>query len=228
MKVLQSSRDALNSVRLELDAVRAFVEQRDQAIVDLLDKRLPDADAASGLEALVARLEAMDAEQAGLRRAISVKLDSLAGTLEAVQWRTQEGVAALATRVGDLERMVGEKVGELGAALRADLAALREGLESRQTSVAEEIVNARLAEGEKQLADRRDQIMADLVADLTGALKPRERARIAGTLRQPDSPREGDDPEPGTQGRGSAEAPGGGASQLEGRTRFKRRRKPAV
>src|SRR5207245_2440715 len=98
MRVLQSSRDTLAAVRSELDEVRAFVERRDQAIVALLEERLPDADAEENIRALSRRVESLDEEHASLKRSISVKLDSIGGSVEAVEWRIQESPAAPAGR----------------------------------------------------------------------------------------------------------------------------------
>ena len=156
MRVLQSSRDALAAVRSELDEVRSFVERRDQAIVALLEERLPDADAEENIRALSRRVASLDEEHASLKRSISVKLDSVAGSVEAVEWRIQESLAALTGRVSDLERSsagaeskvlealaaVDRRGEEHAARVEGALKELGEDVEARQQEVAQAILDA--------------------------------------------------------------------------------------
>jgi hypothetical protein len=213
MKVIQSSRDALAAVRSELGGVRELVERRDHAVVALLRERLPDADAEENIRALSRRVETLDDEHASLKRSISVKLDSVAGSVEAMEWRIQESLAALAGRVSELERRGEEHAARMEAALKD----LGEGVETRQQEVAHAILDAldpvgrimqlvqgrlaraaselaiaqaslfsRLAEREERLERQRDQILSDLLDEFAGNLKPRERNRIAAELREAD------------------------------------------
>jgi len=156
MRVLQSSRDALAAVRTELDLLRAVVEGREQAVVDLLDARLATAAGAEAVASLQQRIEALEGEQASLKKALSVKLDAIARSVEAVEWRTQEGLSALANRVGELEGSFTEHaqavVEHLDTVARrtqlaassneATLRSLGESLEARQQEVAESILKA--------------------------------------------------------------------------------------
>lgn len=103
LTVLQASRDAVDAVRSELDGVRSLIEHREQAVIDLLDGRLALAARQDTIEFLQHRIELLEGEQAALKKALTVKLDGIARSLEAVEWRTQEGMAALANRVGGLE-----------------------------------------------------------------------------------------------------------------------------
>src|SRR6266540_4643997 len=103
MKVLQASRDALTAARTELDNLRHLLEGRDQAVVDLLDSRLSVAARQDAMVELQSRFAALEGEYAGMKRTVSVRLDTIAGSLEAVEWRTQESVASLAGRVTELE-----------------------------------------------------------------------------------------------------------------------------
>ncbi|MEA2589818.1 MAG: hypothetical protein QOH66_2745 [Actinomycetota bacterium] len=218
MKVLQASRDALTSVRTELDLLRGVVEKREQAVVDLLDDRLSLAAREETMEALQHRIELLEGEQASLKKALSVKLDAIARSLEAVEWRTQEGMSALANRVGELQSSFGD--GDLTATTVAALKELGENIETRQQEVAEAILKAldpvgrimqvvqsrlvraaselavaqgslfaRLAEREERLERQRDQILADLLDEFAGVAKPRERNRIAAGLREADDNR---------------------------------------
>jgi hypothetical protein len=156
MKVLQASRDALKAVRTELDLLRGVVENREQAVVDLLDARLALAARQDTQESLQERIEHLEAEQAGLKKALTVKLDAMARSLEAVEWRTQEGMSALANRVGELEssftehaqsivdqlEVVNRRDETLTTATQAALKALGENVEARQQEVAEAILKA--------------------------------------------------------------------------------------
>lgn len=156
MKVLQASRDALTAVRTELDLLRSIVERREQAVVDLLDQRLATAAREETMVSLQHRIELLEGEQAGLKKALSVKLDSIARSLEAVEWRTQEGMAALASRVGDLEKSFTENAhavldalatidtrdAALSATTEGALKELGESIEGRQQEVAEAILKA--------------------------------------------------------------------------------------
>lgn len=156
MKVLQASRDALTAVRAELDLLRHVVEGREQAVADLLDQRLAMAAREDTMQSLQQRIELLEGEQASLKKALSVKLDAIGRTLEAVEWRTQEGMAALANRVGEMETSFSEhavsvverldKVDrrdeDLTAATEAALKELGDGIEGRQQEVAEAILKA--------------------------------------------------------------------------------------
>jgi len=156
LTVLQASRDAVNAVRSELDGVRSVIENREQAVIDLLDGRLALAARQDTIEFLQHRIELLEGEQAALKKALTVKLDGIARSLEAVEWRTQEGMAALANRVGGLEssftehaRSVVERLeavdrrdGDLAATTVAALKELGESIETRQQEVAEAILKA--------------------------------------------------------------------------------------
>ena len=156
MSVLQASREALDAVRSELDEVRGVIEHRDQAVIDVLDGRLALAARQDTLEFLQHRIELLEGEQAALKKALTVKLDGIARSLEAVEWRTQEGMAALANRVGELERSfteharsivdrleaVDRRDGDLAATTVAALKELGESIETRQQEVAEAILKA--------------------------------------------------------------------------------------
>ncbi len=156
MKVLQASRDALTAVRSELDLLRGVVENREQAVVDLLDERLALAAREDTMLNLQHRIELLEGEQASLKKSLSVKLDAIGRTLEAVEWRTQEGMAALANRVGELENSftahAQSVVEHLEAVNRGDadltettegaLKELGDSIEARQQEVAEAILKA--------------------------------------------------------------------------------------
>jgi len=156
MRVLQSSRDALTAVRTELDLLRGVIEGREQAVVDLLDSRLATAAGAEAVASMQQRIEALEGEQASLKKALSVKLDAIARSVEAVEWRTQEGLSALANRVAELEGSFTEHaqavVEHLDTVTRrtqtaassneATLRALGESLEARQQEIAESILKA--------------------------------------------------------------------------------------
>jgi len=156
MSVLQASREALDAVRSELDEVRGVIEHRDQAVIDVLDGRLALAARQDTMEFLQHRIELLEGEQAALKKALTVKLDGIARSLEAVEWRTQEGMAALANRVGELERSfteharsivdrleaVDRRDGDLAATTVAALKELGESIETRQQEVAEAILKA--------------------------------------------------------------------------------------
>jgi len=203
MEVLQASRDALTAVRTELDGMRGVVEH------------VARQDA---MESLQHRVELLEGEQASLKKALTVKLDGIARTLEAVEWRTQEGMSALANRVGELQSSFGDS--DLTATTVAALKELGENIETRQQEVAEAILKAldpvgrimqvvqsrlvraaselavaqgslfaRLAEREERLERQRDQILADLLDEFAGVAKPRERNRIAAGLREADDSR---------------------------------------
>ncbi|MEA2593029.1 MAG: hypothetical protein QOD62_2860 [Actinomycetota bacterium] len=218
MEVLQASRDALTAVRTELDGMRGVVEHREQAVIDLLDARLAAVARQDAMESLQHRVELLEGEQASLKKALTVKLDGIARTLEAVEWRTQEGMSALANRVGELQSSFGD--GDLTATTVAALKELGENIETRQQEVAEAILKAldpvgrimqvvqsrlvraaselavaqgslfaRLAEREERLERQRDQILADLLDEFAGVAKPRERNRIAAGLREADDNR---------------------------------------
>src|ERR1700730_16606713 len=218
MEVLQASRDALTAVRTELDGMRGVVEHREQAVIDLLDARLAGVARQDAMESLQHRVELLEGEQASLKKAVTVKLDGIARTLEAVEWRTQEGMSALANRVGELQSSFGD--GDLTATTVAALKELGENIETRQQEVAEAILKAldpvgrimqvvqsrlvraaselavaqgslfaRLAEREERLERQRDQILAALLDEFAGVAKPRERNRIAAGLREADDNR---------------------------------------
>jgi hypothetical protein len=156
LTVLQASRDAVNAVRSELDGVRSVIEHREQAVIDLLDGRLALAARQDTIEFLQHRIELLEGEQAALKKALTVKLDGIARSLEAVEWRTQEGMAALANRVGGLESTFAEHArsvvdrleavdrrdGDLAATTVAALRELAESIETRQQDVAEAILKA--------------------------------------------------------------------------------------
>jgi hypothetical protein len=156
LTVLQASRDAVNAVRSELDGVRSVIEQREQAVIDLLDGRLALAARQDTIEFLQHRIELLEGEQAALKKALTVKLDGIARSLEAVEWRTQEGMAALANRVGGLESTFAEHArsivdrleavdrrdGDLAATTVAAFKELAESIETRQQDVAEAILKA--------------------------------------------------------------------------------------
>ncbi|HEY2665511.1 MAG TPA: hypothetical protein VGK51_01590 [Actinomycetota bacterium] len=156
LTVLQASRDAVDAVRSELDDVRSVVEHREQAVIDLLDGRLALAARQESIEFLQHRIELLEGEQAALKKALTVKLDGIARSLEAVEWRTQEGMAALANRVGGLEstvaahaRSVADRLeavdhrdGDLAAATVAALREVGESIDARQQEVAESILKA--------------------------------------------------------------------------------------
>jgi hypothetical protein len=156
LTVLQASRDAVNAVRTELDGVRSVIERREQAVIDLLDGRLALAARQETIEFLQHRIELLEGEQAALKKALTVKLDGIARSLEAVEWRTQEGMAALANRVGGLESTFAEHAqsvvdrleavdrrdGDLAATTVAALHELAESIETRQQDVAEAILKA--------------------------------------------------------------------------------------
>ena len=156
MTVLQASRDALDAVRSELGEVRGVIEHRDQAVIDVLDGRLALAARQDTMEFLQHRIELLEGEQAALKKALSVKLDGIARSLEAVEWRTQEGMAALASRVGELERSftqharsivdhleaVDRRDGDLAAPTVAALKELGERIETRQQEIADAILKA--------------------------------------------------------------------------------------
>jgi hypothetical protein len=190
MKVLQASRDALSATRQELDALRALVESRDDAVVQLLDGRLAVAAKEDTVAALTAAVEALAAEQSGLKRALSVKLESMAGSLESVDFRTQEALSALTERVGSLERGLHETVlavsGELASSSQREeaLAAMLDDrlseiahvFDARQQEVADailkaldpvgrimQLVQARLARAASDLAVAQGSLLARLV-----------------------------------------------------------------
>ena len=156
MEVLQASRDALTAVRAELDVMRGVVEHQEQAVIDLLDARLALVARQDTMESLQHRIELLEGEQASLKKVLTVKLDAIARSLEAVEWRTQEGMSALANRVAELESSFTEHaqsvVDHLAAVDRrdGDLTATTEGalrepgdsIETRQQEVAEAILKA--------------------------------------------------------------------------------------
>jgi hypothetical protein len=191
LTVLQASRDAVDAVKSELDGVRSFIEHREQAVIDLLDGRLALAARQDTIEFLQHRIELLEGEQAALKKALTVKLDGIARSLEAVEWRTQEGMAALANRVGGLEstvaahtQSVAERLGAVdhrdGDLAATTVAALKELGES---------LFARLVEREERLERHRDQILADLLNEFAGIAKPREQKRIASGLREAEEHR---------------------------------------
>jgi chromosome segregation ATPase len=215
MEVLQASRDALTAVRAELDVMRGAVEHQEQAVIDLLDARLVLVARQDTTESLQHRVELLEGEQASLKKALTVKLDAIARSLEAVEWRTQEGMSALANRVAELGGSLTEHAATEGA-----LRELGESIETRQQEVAEAILKAldpvgrimqvvqsrlvraaselavaqgslfaRLVEREERLERQRDQILADLLDEFAGVAKPRERNRIAAGLREADDNR---------------------------------------
>ena len=156
MAVLQSSRDAITAVRSELGLLRGVIEHREQAVVDLLDGRLALAARQDTMEFLQHRIELLEGEQAALKKSLTVKLDAIARSLEAVEWRTQEGMAALANRVAELESSFSEHArsvvdhleavdrrdGDLAASTVGALKELGENIEARQQEVAEAILKA--------------------------------------------------------------------------------------
>jgi chromosome segregation ATPase len=215
LEVLQASRDALTAVRSELGLMRGVVEHREQAVIDLLDAHLALGARQDSMESLQHRIELLEGEQASLKKALTVKLDAIARSLEAVEWRTQEGMSALANRVGELEGSFSKHATTEGA-----LRDLGDSIEARQQEVAEAILKAldpvgrimqvvqsrlvraaselavaqgslfaRLVEREERLERQRDQILADLLDEFAGVAKPRERNRIAAGLREADSNR---------------------------------------
>jgi chromosome segregation ATPase len=215
MEVLQASRDALTGVRAELDVMRGVVEHQEQAVIDLLDARLAAVARQDTTESLQHRIELLEGEQASLKKSLTVKLDAIARSLEAVEWRTQEGMSALANRVAELGGSFTEHATTEGA-----LRELGEGIETRQQEVAEAILKAldpvgrimqvvqsrlvraaselavaqgslfaRLVEREERLERQRDQILADLLDEFAGVAKPRERNRMAAGLREADDNR---------------------------------------
>ena len=129
MHVLQASRDALSTARAELHALRAFLETHDQGIIDLLDDRLSLAARQDTQAVLAAAVQELTSEQAGLKRTIAVKLEAVAGSLEAVEWRTQESLTMLNDRVAHLEGGM--------ARLEAGFSGLAESFQSRQEEQAE-------------------------------------------------------------------------------------------
>jgi hypothetical protein len=190
MEVLQASRDALSAVRSELDLVRGAVEHREQAVIDLLDARLALAARQDTMESLQHRIELLEGEQAALKKALTVKLDAIARSLEAVEWRTQEGMSALANRVGGLEGSFTEHAelvvdrlaafdrrdGDLTTTTAAALKELGESIETRQQEVAEavlkaldpvgrimQVVQSRLVRAASELAVAQGSLFARLV-----------------------------------------------------------------
>lgn len=197
MRVLQSSRDALAATRVELDAVRAFVEARDVRMVEVLDTRLAAVAQEASLAGLAERIAALETEQAALKRTLSVKLESIAGSLEAIEWRSQEALAPLAARLGDAETAT--QAAERTAALEEHLSGMAKAVETRQEEVAGavlqalepiarimQIVQGRVATAASELAEAQSSLFAQLaerdsrlLAELAGGMKPRDRKRAA-------------------------------------------------
>lgn len=160
MRVLQSSRDALAATRMELDNLRNLVEGRDDKLVEALDARLASVAQDGSVGALGARFATLEAEQAALKRTISVKLEAVAGSLEAMEWRSQEALKGLLRKVTQLERTLGEQVSDLSsqlagepeepptandewlASIDARLDELTEVVEVRQQAVAKSVIDA--------------------------------------------------------------------------------------
>lgn len=212
MRVLQASRDALVAGRVELDALRGYLEGRDQAVIDVIESRLVLAARQDAVEALQADVEDLTAqvatlagEQAGLKRTASVKLEAVSGSLEAVEWRTQETLTALNERMASLE---------------SGFAALAEAFESRQKEIAAAILTAiepvgrimhlveerfaraaadlgeaqgalfgLLLERDDRLETQRDEALAQLLGEFAGTLKPKDRRRAGDALLEADEQR---------------------------------------
>jgi len=207
LTVLQASRDAVDAVRSELDGVRSVIERREQAVIDLLDGRLALAARQDAIEFLQHRIELLEGEQAALKKALTVKLDGIARSLEAVEWRTQEGMAALANRVGGLDssftehaqsvvdrlEAVDRRDGDLASTTVAALKELGESIEARQQEVAEailkaldpvgrimQVVQSRLVRAASELAVSQGSLFARLV-EREGRLE-RQRDQILSDL----------------------------------------------
>lgn len=156
MRILQSSRDALAATRMELDALRAVIEGRDERLVELLDERLTERGEDGGYGEFRQAADALMAEQAAMKRGLTVKLESIAGSLESVGFRMQESTQALTERVGAVERGLTETISvlkgemvvssrrheELTDLLGGQLRAMADGIEVRQQEVADAILEA--------------------------------------------------------------------------------------
>lgn len=207
MRVLQSSRDALAATRMELDAVRAFVEARDVHMVEVLDTRLTAVAQEASLAGLAERIAALETEQAALKRTLSVKLESIAGSLEAIEWRSQEALAPLAAKLGDAETAT--QAAERMVALETHLTGVAQSMEARQEEVAGavlqalepiarimQIVQGRVAVAASELAEAQTSLFAQLaerdsrlLAELAGGMKPRDRKKAAETFAKAEQER---------------------------------------
>lgn len=159
MRILQSSRDALAATRMELDALRAVIEGRDERLVEALEERFAGraAEAGDGGYGEFRQVaDALVAEQAALKRSLSVKLESIAGSLESLGFRMQETTQALTERVGGVERGLTETISvlkgemmisgrrheEITDLLDGRLREVADGIEVRQQEVADAIMAA--------------------------------------------------------------------------------------
>lgn len=152
MRVLQASRDALNDTRMELDHLRALVEDRDEALLAEVDRRLDRVAGQEAMEELTANSGLAANELAALRTMLGIELASI----DAAEARTGERLAGLAERIDGLEQLVGDTVRAvtggladaarrdeaLAAALEERLAALEQTIDARQQEVAEAILKA--------------------------------------------------------------------------------------
>ncbi|HWD09687.1 MAG TPA: hypothetical protein VHA57_11415 [Actinomycetota bacterium] len=152
MRVLQASRDALNDTRVELDHLRALVEDRDEALLAEVDRRLDRVARQEAMDELAANSGLAANELAALRTMVGTKL----AAIDAAEARAGERLAVLAERIDGLEQLVGDTAravtGELAASARRDealaaaleerLAALEQTLDARQQDVAEAILKA--------------------------------------------------------------------------------------
>jgi hypothetical protein len=234
MKVLQSSRDALAATRLELDALRAVLEKRDEAMLQALDARLGSLAGHGGIASIQSGVDATAREMVTLRRNLTARTDAVSATLDAVDARNQEAIGALAERIATLEHAMEDSVlavsGELAAAgRRADdqarmleerLSSIERTLDARQQEVADAILKAldpvgrimqlvqgrlaraasdlavaqgsllsRLLERDDRLERDRDRVLAELLNEFAGNLKPRDRQRIGAGLLAADEER---------------------------------------
>lgn len=158
MRILQSSRDALAATRMELDALRSVIEGRDERLVEVLEERFAArvAEGEGGYGEFRQVADALVAEQAAFKRSLSVKLESIAGSLESLGFRMQETTQALTERVGGVERGLTETISvlkgemmissrrheEIKDLLDGRLREVADGIEVRQQEVADAIMAA--------------------------------------------------------------------------------------
>ncbi|HEU5002274.1 MAG TPA: hypothetical protein VFW71_05785 [Actinomycetota bacterium] len=160
MRILQSSRDALAATRMELDALRGVIEGRDERLVELLEERFTERFTErgeyGGYGEFRQATDALVAEQAAFKRSLTVKLESIAGSLESLGFRMQETTQALTERVGAVERgltetisvlkgemmIAGRRHEELKDLMDGRLREVADGIEVRQQEVADAIMAA--------------------------------------------------------------------------------------
>jgi hypothetical protein len=215
-EIVQGARAALAKAEEELGALRILIERRDQSVVDLLEARLSGVGTEQGLDRLAKQIAEIESHideatrrsgEAAARREEEAfaRIDSDLASRQSAAAATSRQIEALSRQIEEIRSAVAAQSSATATSITEALSPFTENLEalserirqsnrritesnSRLEAMHESILNY-LSTRDERLEESRDQILTNLVTQITQDLSRHDRIRITTAFKQAEQHR---------------------------------------